>query len=1121
VVPKGLRAFDAGDADFFLELVPGPRDRDGLPEGLRFWEQRVEQTDADRTFGVGLLFGPSGCGKSSLVAAGLLPRLADHVVAVAVEATAADTPARLLRGLRKRFPDLPAGADLAEALAALRRGRRQEAGRKVLLVLDQFEQFLHAWDEGDGGGLVAALRQCDGGRVQALLLVRDDFGMAAARFLRALEVRIVEGENFATVDLFDRGHARKVLALFGRAFGKLPEAPAEPGREQGRFLDEAVAGLAREGKVVPVRLALFAEMVKGRPWTPVTLREVGGASGVGVTFLEETLGDRAANPAHRLHARAARAVLAALLPEQGSDIKGHMRPADELRQRAGYAARPAAFAELLGILDGELRLVTPTDPEGVESEPGALATGPGAGAPVAHAPGSEAARYYQLTHDYLVPSVRDWLTRQRRQTRRGRAQLRLADRAALWQLKRENRHLPAWWEWLNIRLLTRKRDWTEPQRRMMRRAGRYHATRGLLLAAGLLVLLAGGREVLGRWEARTLHGRLREVPTENVPALVRQMGPYRRWLEPELRQDYASDDAGRKLHAALALAAWDREPVDYLYGRLLAGGPQEVQAVREQLAPHRGAVAGRLWEVLADRKGAPGERLRAACALAEYAPEDARWPQVSRDVAGRLVAVEVLELPQWRDLLRPVGPHLLPPLAELVASEDPGRVGRGTVARLYGDYAEGRPERFAPLEQALEGTGAPAGTPDERLAQARRRANAAATLAALGRWDRERPLLQHTPDPTLRSYLIDRLVPGGAGHRALAELVEPGPEAETSVRRAALLALGEFDPGPLPRSEQEGLFGRVAGLYRDDPDPGVHGAAGWLLGKWGRQEQVRAIDRELVDRDREVARRGSPPPGGRRWYVNGQGQTLALVDPPAGGEVEVGEGNQRARRRIPQRYALAAREVTKAEFRRLVKPGTDVQQWAPTPDCPAVGVSWYEAAEYCNRLSKEEGIPEDQWCYLPNKDGKYAQGMRVVSDCPDRRGYRLPTEGEWEYACRAGSTTAYAFGEAEDLLGRYAWYSGNSGTRSHPVGSLRPNDWGLFDLHGNAWEWCQDRWAQRAPKGIQDKTDIEGIKDQESRALRGGAFCDDAVLVRSAIRVGLGPAVRGDVDGFRPARTCR
>src|SRR5262249_18301019 len=147
---------------------------------------------------------------------------------------------------------------------------------------------LHGRAEGPDCELVQALRQCDGQHLQCLLLVRDDFWMAVTRFLRELEVRLVEGQNSAAADLFDTRHARKVLIAFGQAFGCLPADTAARTAEHERFLDQAVAGLADEGKIVPVRLALFAEMVKGRRWLPATLREVGGMEGIGVTFLEET-----------------------------------------------------------------------------------------------------------------------------------------------------------------------------------------------------------------------------------------------------------------------------------------------------------------------------------------------------------------------------------------------------------------------------------------------------------------------------------------------------------------------------------------------------------------------------------------------------------------------------------------------------------------------------------------------------------------------------------------------------------------------------------------------------------------------------------------------------------------
>jgi hypothetical protein len=222
------------------------------------------------------------------------------VRAVFIEATPDETEARLLRGLHKACPGLPEDHTLVDAMADLRRGRIVRAGEKVLLVIDQFEQWMLA-RRGEEKELIAALRQCEGEHVQAIVMVRDDFWMAATRFMRDLEIDLVPDQNIAAVDLFDLRHARKVLTAFGRAYGALGERKADFSRDQESFLDQAITGLAQDFKIVSVRLALFAEMVKGKPWTPATLRAVGGTSGVGVTFLEETFASLQANPKHRLH----------------------------------------------------------------------------------------------------------------------------------------------------------------------------------------------------------------------------------------------------------------------------------------------------------------------------------------------------------------------------------------------------------------------------------------------------------------------------------------------------------------------------------------------------------------------------------------------------------------------------------------------------------------------------------------------------------------------------------------------------------------------------------------------------------------------------------------------------
>src|SRR5262249_46825656 len=231
-------------------------------------KRRIERIDPERTFRVGLIYGPSGCGKSSLVKAGLLPRLGGHVVTVYVESTTLETEARLLRGLSRTCAALHAGLGLVDALATVRRGRGLPPERKGLVVLDQFEQWLFARRGEENTELVAALRHCDGEHLQAIVLVRDDFWLAASRFMRGLEIRLVEGENSALVDLFDPKHARKVLAAFGRAYGALPGGTEPLSLEQDCFLDEALADLAQDGKIITVRLGLFADMQQAKPWAP-------------------------------------------------------------------------------------------------------------------------------------------------------------------------------------------------------------------------------------------------------------------------------------------------------------------------------------------------------------------------------------------------------------------------------------------------------------------------------------------------------------------------------------------------------------------------------------------------------------------------------------------------------------------------------------------------------------------------------------------------------------------------------------------------------------------------------------------------------------------------------------
>lgn len=1138
IVPKGLRSFEADDADFFLELLPGPRDRGGLPETIRFWKTRVEETDADLTFRVALIYGPSGCGKSSFVKAGLLPKLRNDVTVVYVEATSGETESRLLKGLRKQCPDLPADSRLPQSVATLRQGRAIPAGRKVLVVLDQFEQWLHANREEEHTELVQALRQCDGGRVQCVAMVRDDFWMASTRFFRELEIPLLEGQNSAAVDLFDPRHARKVLAEFGRAFGALPEEKRELTGEQIAFLEQAVSGLAQDGKVVCVRLALFGEMMKGRPWTLASLREVGGTEGLGATFLEETFSAPTAPPEHLLHQMAARSVLKVLLPEHGSNIKGNMRSSEELQEASGYGARPRDFRDLMRILDRELRLVTPTDPEGMDPEK-ADPRGPATG------------RYYQLTHDYLVPSLRDWLTRKQRETRRGRAELRLGERAASWNAKPESRRLPSVWEWLNIRLLTNRQNQTASQRRMLRKADCYHVIR-VCIAILLIDLVAWGGVIAFDWlRAQALVDQLMSAKTDQVPGIVHQMSDYRAWIDPRLETvlEHSQSNPKEKLHASLALLPIDVTQANYLHEQLLQAEPDCFFVVRDALLKHDVVQTARLWTVAEDDEQDQDRRFRAACSLAAYDPHnESGWERIGTQVAEQLVAQDPTFFRWWAEALEPVWRRLLAPLSDIFRDSNRPETHRLLAAVVLANHAsdqpgvladllaEANPTQFellfarlrthgddavAAMDRVLSRSTAAHATDSEREDAARQQANAAVALLRLGRTEKVWPLLEHRADPSIRTHIIHLLGPVGPDPRLVTDRL--AEQTELSIRRALILCLGEFSDNDLAAAKRESLIGDLLEMYRDEPDPGLHGALEWLLRKWGQREGCRKIDEKVAAGEAE---------GDRRWYVNRQGQTMVILSGPAeslrGPRATEPSPNADEMSRddpIGRTFAIASKEVSLGQFRRFESSNlAGATEWQRASDSPQVQVSWYQAAAYCNWLSGQEGISGDQLCYEPDESGSYREGMKISPDCLQRKGYRLPTEAEWEYACRAGTVTSRYYGQSDGLLEKYAWYIRNSRGETQSVGLLKPNDFGLSDMLGNALEWCHDCYWASASDGTEaaneDVNSSRVIRDRDPRVLRGGSFKSFPSTVRSDDRQHTGPDYAdGIYIGFRVART--
>lgn len=223
-----------------------------------------------------------------------------------------------------------------------------------------------------------------------------------------------------------------------------------------------------------------------------------------------------------------------------------------------------------------------------------------------------------------------------------------------------------------------------------------------------------------------------------------------------------------------------------------------------------------------------------------------------------------------------------------------------------------------------------------------------------------------------------------------------------------------------------------------------------------------------------------------KTIINSIGMQLTLI--PAGRftmGVANGVSDEKSAHqvRLSQPFMLGVHEVTQEQYVEVMGSNPSIFK---APQNPVENVSWEDAMNFCRKLS---ALPEER-----------AAG----------RVYRLPTEAEWEYACRAGTTTSYGFGDDASDLGEYAWYSNNS-DGTHPVGQKQPNAWGLYDMHGNVWEWCAD-WYGDYPSGT--VTDPMGAQSGSNHVFRGGSWDYLAGDCRSSYRGRYYPSLRNSL-GFR------
>jgi formylglycine-generating enzyme required for sulfatase activity/predicted Ser/Thr protein kinase len=244
----------------------------------------------------------------------------------------------------------------------------------------------------------------------------------------------------------------------------------------------------------------------------------------------------------------------------------------------------------------------------------------------------------------------------------------------------------------------------------------------------------------------------------------------------------------------------------------------------------------------------------------------------------------------------------------------------------------------------------------------------------------------------------------------------------------------------------------------------------------------------------------------KKTLTLGGGVTLDLVLVPAG-TFTMGSHDGDADEKPPHTvtigrpFYMGVKEVTQGQWQAVMRSnpsyfsasgrgrGKDKVAGQDTSNLPVETVSWNEAQEFCRALSERSR----------------SEGLTV----------RLPTEAEWEYACRAGSAAAYSFGDSEAQLGEYAWFDENSGGKTQPVGTRQANAWGLHDMHGNVWEWCADAWHDSYQSAPADGSAWTAGGSSPDRVLRGGSWNSDGRSLRSAVRDGASPSTRWFNGGFR------
>ncbi len=471
VVPKGLLPYNEADAGFFTALLPGPRDRFGVPECLRYWLSRL--VDQVGVCSHGLIYGASGCGKTSFIRAGLIPRLPGAIGVVyfdcSVKATESSLTMEICRKLRVEYhPQL----QLNELLRELREGNIPHPFRRILIVLDQFEQFLSSSSEQHSNELVAALRHCDGERLSCLISVQDDFWVATQEFLRLQEIQIQDGRNSQAFPYFDDRHAEKILTRFGQAYGAIPEdLESQQLRDEAQdFSRRVVASISIHGKVNCAHLAMVASVIGSRQWSAEELERTGGWKGVLIRFMDEQFSLETAPIANRRLLSQVQGILQVLLPVPGAHCNSVRKTAHELIKACPNSTSAEAFQNAIHLLERDCHLIKSVDANGGSDH-------------------SSDQTLFQLSHHMLAEPLRKWLEYEKRSSWRGRAESELSELSEAWHSRRSRQYFPSLLKLMQMKLAVRNQPIREKESEFLSKAIRYQLAR-LGATSALLMVIA-------------------------------------------------------------------------------------------------------------------------------------------------------------------------------------------------------------------------------------------------------------------------------------------------------------------------------------------------------------------------------------------------------------------------------------------------------------------------------------------------------------------------------------------------------------------------------------------------------------------------------------------------------